>query len=122
MIITKGDLLDQESKISRSGLSRYFPHIQVVSEKTRDTYAAILRRMNVNPGRFLMVGNSLRSDVIPVLELGGFAVHIPYALTWAHERVENPPTDHQRFRALEGLSRLPGLVEELEAGSSLAGT
>ena len=116
MIVTKGDLLDQESKISRSGLSGYFAHIQVVSEKTTETYAALLRRMGVRPESFLMAGNSLRSDVIPVLELGGYAVHIPYALTWAHERVDTPPTDNPRFHMLESLGRLPDLVKELDAG------
>jgi putative hydrolase of the HAD superfamily len=114
MIVTKGDLLDQESKISRSGLAGYFTHIEVVSEKSRETYAAVLRRHHIDAAKFLMVGNSLRSDVAPVLELGGFAVHVPYALTWEHEKTEGPPPDHARFAALEHLGQLSGLVGKLE--------
>jgi putative hydrolase of the HAD superfamily len=114
MVVTKGDLLDQESKISRSGLARHFTHIEVVSEKSRDTYASLLAQHRIEADRFLMVGNSLRSDVIPVLDLGGFAVHIPYALTWAHERVDSPPAEHSRFAALEHLGQLPGLIDRLE--------
>lgn len=114
MIVTKGDLLDQESKISHSGLAGYFTHIEVVSEKSRDTYAAILRRHRIDAAKFLMVGNSLRSDVAPVLELGGFAVHVPYALTWEHEKADGPPPDHERFVALPHLGQLPELIEKLE--------
>jgi putative hydrolase of the HAD superfamily len=114
MIVTKGDLLDQESKISRSGLAGYFRGVQIVSEKSPQTYAAILRRNGVEPARFLMVGNSIRSDVTPVLELGGFAVYIPYALTWEHERADVPPSGHPRFAALAHLGQLPELIEKLE--------
>jgi putative hydrolase of the HAD superfamily len=93
MLLTKGDLFDQEAKIARSGMAGHFTHIEIVSDKTVATYRALLARHGVAPGRFLMVGNALRSDIVPVLELGGRAVYIPYQNTWAHEHValENPP-------------------------------
>jgi putative hydrolase of the HAD superfamily len=114
ILVTKGDLLDQESKVSRSGLAGFFTRIRIVSEKSRETYAGILRESGIDPARFLMVGNSIRSDVTPVLELGGFAVHIPYALTWEHERAGAVPSDHPRFAALENLGQLPETVAKLE--------
>ncbi len=85
MIITKGDLLDQETKIARSGLARYFDHIEVVSAKTPATYQRLLQKYDVAPDRFLMIGNALRSDVLPVVAIGGHAIHIPAALEWDHE-------------------------------------
>jgi putative hydrolase of the HAD superfamily len=106
MIITKGDLLDQESKIERSGLGRHFKYIEVVSDKTRDSYAALLARHNLRPEGFLMVGNSLRSDVLPVLALGARAVHIPHRLTWAHERVSPEELAGVQYVELEHLGQL----------------
>ncbi len=94
MLITKGDLFDQEAKIARSGLAEYFRHIDIVSEKTPHAYQRILQRSDINPQSFLMVGNSLRSDILPVIAIGAHAVHIPYHLTWAHEHVDIPP--HER--------------------------
>jgi putative hydrolase of the HAD superfamily len=93
ILITKGDLFDQEAKIARSGLAEHFQHIEIVSDKTVGVYRALLARHGVAPERFLMVGNALRSDILPVLEMGGRAVYIPYQSTWAHEHValENPP-------------------------------
>jgi putative hydrolase of the HAD superfamily len=99
MLLTKGDLFDQEAKIARSGLTHHFRHIEIVSDKTPQTYRAILDRYNIRPDRFLMVGNSLRSDILPVAEIGGRAIYIPYQLTWAHEHVE--------------VARLPDSVVEL---------
>lgn len=88
MLITKGDLFDQEVKIARSGLADYFRHIEVVSEKNSSTYARILHRHDINPNEFVMVGNSLRSDILPVVALGAKAIHVPYYLTWQHEHVD----------------------------------
>lgn len=88
MLLTKGDLFDQEMKIARSGLAEQFRHIEIVSDKTPATYRTLLTKYRVAPERFLMVGNSLRSDIVPVVELGGRAVYIPYHTTWAHEHVE----------------------------------
>ena len=111
MVITKGDLLDQQGKIDRSGLAGYFSEIEVVSEKNPETYARILRTHRIDPRRFLMVGNSLKSDVLPVLDIGGIAVHIPHALTWAHEEVEiNPEAGHQ-YVELEHIGLLPDWLE-----------
>ena len=112
MVITKGDLLDQESKMARSGLAAYFQHVEVVSDKTEGQYARLLEKHGIPPHRFLMVGNSLRSDVLPVLALGGSAVHVPHAFTWAHEEAE-PPLGQPGFHALEHLGLLPGLLDAL---------
>jgi putative hydrolase of the HAD superfamily len=112
MVITKGDLLDQETKMERSGLSACFRSIEVVSHKTPASYRRILERNDIAPGRFLMVGNSLKSDVLPVLELGASAVHIPYDVTWLHEQAE-PPTGQPGFYSLEHLGLLPALLAGL---------
>jgi putative hydrolase of the HAD superfamily len=93
VLVTKGDLIHQEQKIARSGLAPRFERIEIVSEKDEATYAAVLDRLGVAPERFCMVGNSVRSDVLPVLALGAHAVHVPYEITWAHEQVDHevPP-------------------------------
>jgi putative hydrolase of the HAD superfamily len=87
-LVTKGDLFDQESKIARSGLVPFFHTIEIVSEKDQVTYQRLLERYGVTPDEFLMVGNSVRSDVLPVIEIGSRAVHVPYEITWEHEHVE----------------------------------
>jgi putative hydrolase of the HAD superfamily len=87
VVITKGDLHHQERKVLHSGVSHHFDAVEVVSEKDPQTYARILRRYEIDPARFLMVGNSLKSDIAPPVALGGFGAHIPYAYTWAHEQV-----------------------------------
>ncbi len=114
MLITKGDLFEQEGKITRSGLVHYFRHVEVVSDKTRAAYEALLTRHGIAPERFLMVGNSLRSDVWPVLELGGYAVYIPYQATWAHELSDEPPATQPRFHRLEHLGQLDELIAKIE--------
>ncbi|HEV7721430.1 MAG TPA: HAD family hydrolase [Iamia sp.] len=104
VLITKGDLIHQETKIARSGLADRFERIEIVSEKDPATYKGILDRMEVTPERFLMAGNSVRSDILPVLELGGHAVHVPYAITWSHEVVEEG--DDDAFPVLASLGDL----------------
>jgi putative hydrolase of the HAD superfamily len=116
MVITKGDLQDQQTKIARSGLGRHFQYIEVVNDKTRDIYSQLLKKLSILPGRFLMVGNSLRSDILPILELGGQAVYIPYQITWLHESAEIPAQDTPGFHQIENLGQLPGLLEKLDAG------
>jgi putative hydrolase of the HAD superfamily len=116
MLITKGELSEQEPKIARSGLSPHFRYLEIMADKTPDRYAALLERHRLQPARFLMVGNSLRSDILPVLELGGYAVHIPYHLTWEHEVAELPGGDHCRYFKLEHLGQLPALIEQLDQG------
>ncbi len=113
MLITKGDLFDQEIKLARSGLGPYFRYVEVVSEKTAERYATVLARHRLDPSRLLMVGNSLRSDILPVLALGGQAVHIPYAITWAHEQAAPTAGVGPGYYELEHLGLLPGLVRQL---------
>jgi putative hydrolase of the HAD superfamily len=115
LLITKGDLAHQEAKIEQSGLKPYFRSIEIVTDKTPQSYAALLTRHHIEPSRFLMIGNSLRSDILPVLEIGGQAVHVPYAITWAHEHVEVPPDQQGRYHELEHIGQLPALVARLAA-------
>ena len=114
MVITKGDLLDQETKISRSALGQYFQRIEIVSQKNRASYARVLKEHSLTPARFLMVGNSLKSDILPVLELGAHAVYVPYEITWLHERAEPPPDGHAGYYKIERLAELPALLAGLE--------
>jgi len=87
IIATKGDLLDQERKLKNSKLSKYFHHTEIMSDKKPSDYAKLLKHLDINPNDFLMIGNSLKSDCLPVLELGSYAVHVPYHTTWAHEKM-----------------------------------
>ncbi len=112
-LITKGDLLHQTWKVDRSGLRPSFHAIEVVSHKTREVYEEILARHRVPADRFLMVGNSPRSDVLPVLEVGGWAVYVPAELSWAHEHADVPEGARHRFFEISGLGELPALVEAI---------
>ena len=116
LLITKGDLRDQERKLAKSGLAAHFAQVEIVSEKDESTYAAIFRRHRIVAANFLMVGNSLKSDILPVLALGGAGVHVPYHLTWAAEHVDEAlATHHRRFFQLKTLRELPDVVARLEA-------
>lgn len=117
MLVTKGDLRDQEIKISRSGLAGYFRYVEILSDKTTETYRSILERHATLADRFLMVGNSLRSDILPVLELGAHAAYIPQELTWAHEKAGGLPAGHPRFHQLQHIGQLSDLVRRLEGQS-----
>lgn len=111
MLITKGDFFEQHRKIERSGLADYFRYIEIVVDKTPDTYRGVLAKYYLEPQRFLMVGNSLRSDILPVLEIGGQAVYVPYASTWAHEQVDvSARTPASTYMEIEHLGLLPQLV------------
>lgn len=94
VVATKGDLLDQERKLMKSGLEKYFHHIEIMSDKQVKDYQKLIKHLDIQPDEFMMIGNSLKSDVLPVLELGGVGVHVPYHTTWAHEvvdvKIENP--------------------------------
>jgi len=114
MLITKGDLLEQERKIKRSGMARYFKHVEIVSQKSRENYSELLKQHGIPPERFLMVGNSPRSDILPILELGGNAVYIPYETTWLHEAADLPPEGQAGFYALQHMGELPTLIAGLE--------
>ncbi len=108
MVITKGDLFDQETKLVKSGLGAHFSRVEIVSEKDEAAYAAILERHGIPPAGFTMVGNSVKSDILPVLALGARAIHIPYHLTWAHEVVASPV--EPIFPVLESIRELPALL------------
>jgi putative hydrolase of the HAD superfamily len=112
VLVTKGDLFHQESKLAASGLGEHFAGVEIVSEKTAATYARIFARYGAAPARAVMAGNSLRSDVWPALEAGAFAVHIPQECEWAHERAETPQ-DEPRFACLASLAELPDWVARI---------
>ena len=114
MLITKGDLFDQESKIAQSGLSDYFKYIEILTRKTPETYREILSKYSIKPENFLMVGNSLRSDILPVIEIGGQAVFIPYPLCWEHERVSDSELNQKSYHELEHIGQLPHLLTKLQ--------
>lgn len=115
VLITKGDLLDQERKLAQSGLGDLFHGVEIVSNKTPAVYRQIFSRHGTGADQAMMVGNSLKSDVIPALESGAWGVHVPHGLIWALESAD-PPSDHRRFHALTSLKDLPGLVEDLKPG------
>lgn len=110
LLITKGDLRDQQRKLRKSGLASHFEQIEIVSEKDTATYSGILRRHAVSPDEFLMVGNSLKSDILPVLELGASAAHVPYHLLWTLERIDRLPDALGRFFELKSFRDLPPLL------------
>lgn len=111
ILITKGDLLEQEAKITRSGLSDHFSGIEIVSRKDQQTYEAIIRRHSIAPERFLMVGNSIKFDVLPVLAMGGWAIHIPYQTNWPHEAVSDGELLHHAVIELKQISLLPSFLQ-----------
>lgn len=112
VMITKGDLFDQERKLAQSGLGDYFHAVEIVSDKTVETYVRLFARHGDGPARALMVGNSLKSDIVPALRAGSFAVHVPHELTWTYENV-NAPMDAGRFHEIPDLSGLPPLLARL---------
>jgi putative hydrolase of the HAD superfamily len=114
VLITKGDLFDQESKLARSGLADLFAGVEILSDKTKESYAHVLARRGIAPDEFLMVGNSLRSDVVPVVELGATAVHIPYHLTWRHEHVADDELPAGGWHRLDDIRGLAGLLATLD--------
>jgi putative hydrolase of the HAD superfamily len=114
MLITKGDLFDQEAKLARSGLGQHFTHVEIVSDKTELSYRGLFQRYKIDPARFLMVGNSLRSDILPVTALGARAVYIPYHLTWAHETVPDQPAARHNYVEIAHIGLLPALLDELQ--------
>lgn len=100
VIATKGDLLDQERKLQKSGLTPYFHHIEIMSDKQEKDYHKLIKHLDIRPAEFLMIGNSLKSDVLPVLSIGGHAIHVPYHTTWAHEHLEHK-IEHENFKQVE---------------------
>jgi len=112
LVITKGDLFDQERKIAQSGLGDYFDGVEIVSEKTAETYKTIFTAYGDGPERSMMIGNSLKSDIHPALDAGAYGVHIPHDLTWAMEHAEEPESS-DRFYQLKSIKELPELINTL---------
>lgn len=110
VVATKGDLLDQERKLKKSGLEHYFHHIEIMSDKKESDYRKLIKHLDCRPEEFLMMGNSLKSDVLPVLALGGHAIHIPYHTTWQHERIEHTIEDPRFYEFNTMADILPHLV------------
>lgn len=115
VLITKGDLFHQEAKVARSGLADLFHRIEIVSEKDAATYQRVLSEFEIPAERFAMVGNSLRSDIEPVLTLGGWGVHMPYHVTWAHELENGVDAGHPRFVSVAGAEAIPAALAVLAA-------
>jgi putative hydrolase of the HAD superfamily len=113
VLITKGDLFHQEAKVRQSGLAELFRRIEIVSEKDQATYARLFAEFDVQPERFAMVGNSLRSDIEPVVRLGGFGVHVPYAVTWALDEEHELEPAHARVIEVAGAAGIADAVREL---------
>ena len=112
VLVTKGDLLHQEAKLAASGLGDRFSGIEIVSDKTPDTYARIFGRHGVMPEQAVMAGDSMRSDILPALTAGAFAAHVPHGIAWSHEQADEP-ADHPRYRRLEHLGQLPDWIDDL---------
>jgi putative hydrolase of the HAD superfamily len=111
IVATKGDLLDQERKLSKSGLLPYFHHIEIMSDKKESDYQRLIENLNILPEEFLMVGNSLKSDILPVLAIGGVGVHVPFHTTWQHETVTDIPIDH--YYEIASIHQLIDIFENL---------
>jgi len=111
IVATKGDLLDQERKLKKSKLNKYFHHIEVMTDKKSQNYISLLSHLDIKPREFVMVGNSLRSDIIPVLEIGAHAIHIPFHTTWIHEEVGEKELEAKNFTNIEVISELLGLFK-----------
>jgi putative hydrolase of the HAD superfamily len=109
VVATKGDLLDQERKLKKSGLEHYFHHIEIMSDKKESDYLALIKHLDIEPSQFLMMGNSLKSDVLPVLAIGGYGIHIPYHTTWAHEHVEHK-VEHENFKQVNSIMEVQPLL------------
>ncbi len=109
VLATKGDLLDQGRKLLHSGLEKYFHHIEIMPDKQKKDYIKLLKNINCKPENFLMVGNSLKSDILPVMELGGYAVHVPYHVTWAWETIDQE-IDNPRFLEAKNIREVLNMV------------
>jgi putative hydrolase of the HAD superfamily len=113
IVVTKGDLFHQEAKVAGSGLADRFDRVEIVSEKDVPTYRRVMAAAEVEPEQFFMIGNSVKSDVLPVVELGGHAAHLPYTYTWEFEHVPDADASRQGYHELTSIRELPGLIERL---------
>lgn len=110
ILATKGDLLDQERKLEKSGLTKYFHHIEVLSDKKEANYSKLLNHLDIKPSEFLMIGNSLKSDVLPLVNIKAHAIHVPFHTTWAHEQVTEKETNGKNYKTLISLRELIKLL------------
>jgi len=110
IVATKGDLLDQERKLRKSGLQGYFHHIEIMSDKQEVDYQKLLSNLDVDPNHFMMVGNSLKSDILPVLNLGSYGIHIPFHTTWKHEEVDVSGLPQEGFIQVNDISEIPEIL------------
>jgi len=106
ILATKGDLLDQERKLEKSGLTKYFHHIEVLSDKQEANYSGLLNHLDINPSEFLMIGNSLKSDVLPLVNIKAHAIHVPFHTTWAHEVVSEKETNGKSYKTVSNLKEI----------------
>lgn len=111
ILATKGDLLDQERKLEKSGLTKYFHHIEVLSEKREGNYSKLLNHLDIKPSEFLMIGNSLKSDVLPLVNLKAHAIHVPFHTTWVHEQVTEQETNGKTYKTINSLRDLLKLLK-----------
>lgn len=113
VVATKGDLLDQERKLKKSGIEKYFHHIEIMSDKQESDYQKLLKHLDIEPSQFLMIGNSLKSDILPVLNLGGYGIHIPYHTTWAHEKIEHTIVN-DRFKHIDQIAGVINFLHSIK--------
>lgn len=106
ILVTKGDLLDQERKLEKSGLTNYFHHIEVLSDKQEENYSKLLNHLDIKPSEFLMIGNSLKSDILPLINIKAHAIHVPFHTTWMHEQVKESETNGKAYKTLSSLLEL----------------
>ncbi|MBT8393394.1 MAG: HAD family hydrolase [Bacteroidia bacterium] len=106
ILATKGDLLDQERKLERSGLAQYFHHIEVLSDKKEANYSKLLSHLDISPQEFLMIGNSLKSDILPLVNIKAHAIHVPFHTTWAHEQVTEEETNGKQYKTVKSLKEI----------------
>ena len=111
ILATKGDLLDQERKLEKSGLTKYFHHIEVLSDKKEANYSKLLNNLDINPSEFLMIGNSLKSDVLPLVNIKAHAVHVPFHTTWAHEEVTEEEKNGKAYKTIQNLTDILKLLD-----------
>lgn len=110
IVLTKGDLLDQERKLEKSNLMSYFHHIEVMSDKQETNYSKVLEHLDIKPSAFLMIGNSLKSDILPLVNIGAAAIHIPFHTTWLHEQVGEQETKNKAYKTITRLSELKQIL------------
>lgn len=114
IVATKGDLHHQQKKLDKSGLKQYFHHIEIMGDKREDDYTRLFKRLSINPDSFLMIGNSLKSDIAPILNLGGFGIHLPYHTTWEHEIIAPDSIDSEKFKQVDTPGKILPTITVLE--------